>query len=66
MAVPEIVFGMPDDIPGSCLFSGIDILHAGSNYSIRNQENQPFWPISTYLNKFRFNGSARDRIQDAG
>jgi hypothetical protein len=65
MEAPEIVFAMPDDIPGSGLFSGIDFFHAGSIYGIGNQENQPFWPISTYLNKFRFNGNARDHIQNA-
>jgi hypothetical protein len=66
MAMPEIVFRMPIDIPGSGAISGIDFFHAGSIYSIRNQENQPFWPISTYLNKFRFSASARDRIWNAG
>jgi hypothetical protein len=57
---------MPDNIHGSGAISGINSFHAGSICSIGNQENQPFWPISTYLNKFRFNGNARDHIQDAG
>jgi hypothetical protein len=57
---------MPDNRHGSGAISGIDSFHAGSIYSSGNQENQPFWPISTYLNKFRFNGNARDHIQDAG
>jgi hypothetical protein len=66
MAEPEIVFAMPDNILSSGSFSGIDIHHAGSNYSIRNQENQPFWPIFTYLIKFRLNRNARDCNHDAG
>jgi hypothetical protein len=45
MAVPEIVFRMPDDIPDSGTISGIDSLHARSIYTTENQENQPFLPI---------------------
>jgi hypothetical protein len=121
MAVPEIVFRIPDDRPNSGTISGIDSLHARSIYTTENQENQPFLPIfiifiyihvqwqcqrsysgcwmidlvpaqfpalipfmpgqftgpeikkishfyrfSSYLYKFMFNGSARDRIQDVG
>jgi hypothetical protein len=45
MAMPEIVFGMPENRPGSDTISGIDSLYAGSIYSTVNQENQPFLPI---------------------
>jgi hypothetical protein len=45
MAVPEIIFGMPDNRPGSGTILGIDSLHAGTIYSAGNQENQPFLPI---------------------
>jgi hypothetical protein len=40
MAMPEIIFRMPINIPGSRKISGIDSLHAGSNYSTGNK-NQP-------------------------
>jgi hypothetical protein len=45
MAVPEIVFRMPDDRPDSGTISGIDSHHARSIYTTENQENQPFLPI---------------------
>jgi hypothetical protein len=45
MAMPEIVFVMPVNTPGSGTISGIDSFHAGSIYSIGNQENQLFWLI---------------------
>jgi hypothetical protein len=45
MAVPEVVFGVPDDRLGSGTIYGIDSLHAGTIYSAGNQENQPFLPI---------------------
>jgi hypothetical protein len=36
MAVPEIVFGMPDNIPFSGTISVIDFVHSGSIHSIGN------------------------------
>jgi hypothetical protein len=45
MAVPEIVFRMPDDRPDSGTISGIYSLHARSIYTTENQENQLFLPI---------------------
>jgi hypothetical protein len=45
MAMSEIVFRKPDNIPGSDTISGIDFFHAGTTYNNRNQENQPFLPI---------------------
>jgi hypothetical protein len=67
MAMPEIVFGMPVNTPGSGTLSSIDSFHAGSIYYTGNQENQPFLPIFfIFLYKFMFNGSARDRILNAG
>jgi hypothetical protein len=45
MAMPEIIFGMPENRPGSDTISGMDSFHAGSIYSTGNQENQLFLPI---------------------
>jgi hypothetical protein len=67
MAMPEIVFRMSKDRPGSGTISGIDSFHARSIYYTGNQENQPFLLIFfIFLNKFMFNGSARDCTRNAG